>query len=91
MTMIGVSMARRSKYIQVEKEKNVVRLSEILSFYTKDFVNENVAPIAHLLCEQMPSRKDTGELYGLVYPLRLYGKRTVTTGVVVSVKSLTID
>lgn len=44
MTMIGVSMARRSKYIQVEKEKNVVRLSEILSFYTKDFVNENVAP-----------------------------------------------
>jgi len=43
MTMIGVSMARRSQH------------------------------------------------FGRVYPLRLDGKRKVTTGIVVSVKGLTID
>jgi len=34
----------RLEYVQVETEKQVVRLSEILRFYTEDFVNEKVAP-----------------------------------------------
>ena len=32
------------KYVQVDTERQVVRLSEILRFYTEDFVNETVAP-----------------------------------------------